>query len=106
MDSRVLRQRAFWKLDRLIAGIFRSADRMPGDLQLLRSARGGVCWKRTGFQSPRPWSITSSRYRIPDYVQYRYRKVWYFRWMPGFLFRALERAGLALCLTGRPAPSR
>jgi hypothetical protein len=31
-----------------------------------------------------PWSV-------PDYVQHRYRKVWYFRWMPPPLFRALER---------------
>jgi 2-polyprenyl-3-methyl-5-hydroxy-6-metoxy-1,4-benzoquinol methylase len=31
-------------------------------------------------------------YRIPDYVQYRYVKVWYFRWMPASLFRSLERA--------------
>ncbi len=30
-------------------------------------------------------------YRIPDYVQYRYVKVWYLRWMPPWLFRALER---------------
>ena len=21
-------------------------------------------------------------YRIPEYVQYRYKMVWYFRWMP------------------------
>lgn len=37
-------------------------------------------------------------YRIADYVQYRYIKVWYFRWMPQWLFRALERAwGWHLC---------
>ena len=39
-------------------------------------------------------------YRIPDYVQYRYRKVWYFRWMPHPLFRWLERHfGWHLCVT-------
>jgi 2-polyprenyl-3-methyl-5-hydroxy-6-metoxy-1,4-benzoquinol methylase len=39
-------------------------------------------------------------YRIPDYVEYRYRKVWYFRWMPASLFRAVERQfGWHLCLT-------
>ena len=43
-------------------------------------------------------------YRIRDYVQYRYVRVWYFRWMPEFLFRALERlAGWHLCLTAVPA---
>jgi SAM-dependent methyltransferase len=39
-------------------------------------------------------------YRIPDYVEYRYRKVWYFRWMPAPLFRRLERRfGWHLCIT-------
>ena len=42
-------------------------------------------------------------YRIPDYVQYRYKKVWYFRWMPKALFHGLERAfGWHLCLTAKP----
>jgi hypothetical protein len=40
-------------------------------------------------------------YRIADYVQYRYRKEWYFRWMPQLMFRALERRfGWHLLLTG------
>ena len=30
-------------------------------------------------------------YRIPDYVEYRYVKEPYFRWMPEPLFRAFER---------------
>ena len=30
-------------------------------------------------------------YRIKDYVQYRYVKVWYFRWMPDSWFRWLEK---------------
>jgi len=39
-------------------------------------------------------------WRIKDYVQYRYVKVWYFRWIPERLFRALERAlGWHLCVT-------
>jgi 2-polyprenyl-3-methyl-5-hydroxy-6-metoxy-1,4-benzoquinol methylase len=41
-------------------------------------------------------------YRIPDYVQYRYVKVWYFRWMPKPLFRWLERHfGWHLCVTAK-----
>jgi len=40
-------------------------------------------------------------YSIPDYVQYSYKRVWYFRWLPRRFFRALERAaGWHLCLTG------
>jgi len=39
-------------------------------------------------------------YRIPDYVEYRYRRVWYFAWMPQPLFRWLERHfGWHLCVT-------
>ena len=39
-------------------------------------------------------------YRIADYVQYRYRKEWYFAWMPHSLFRWLERRiGWHLCVT-------
>ena len=30
-------------------------------------------------------------YRIPDYVEYRYIRSWYFRWMPNSWFRWLER---------------
>jgi SAM-dependent methyltransferase len=39
-------------------------------------------------------------YRIPDYVQYRYRKTWYFAMLPAPLMRALERRfGWHLCVT-------
>jgi 2-polyprenyl-3-methyl-5-hydroxy-6-metoxy-1,4-benzoquinol methylase len=39
-------------------------------------------------------------WRIPDYVEYRYVKVWYFRWIPERWFRKLERAfGWHLCAT-------
>lgn len=42
-------------------------------------------------------------YKISDYVQYRYRKVWYFRWMPRPFFRWLERHfGWHLLITSRP----
>lgn len=41
-------------------------------------------------------------YRIEDYTQYRYRVVWYFRWMPQRVFRWLERRfGWHLCLTAK-----
>ena len=39
-------------------------------------------------------------WRIADYVEYRYVKVWYFRWMPEPLFRLLDRRlGWHLCAT-------
>jgi len=30
-------------------------------------------------------------YKIGDYIRYRYRKVWYFRYLPRYVFRWLER---------------
>ncbi|MFO0899719.1 MAG: class I SAM-dependent methyltransferase [Pirellulales bacterium] len=42
-------------------------------------------------------------YKIEEYKQYRYQKVWYFRWIPRPVFRAFERCfGWHLCLTARP----
>ena len=42
-------------------------------------------------------------YRIKDYVQYQYVKVWYFRWMPAGLFRWLERRlGWHMMAVARP----
>lgn len=48
------------------------------------------------------WADHIFPYRIPDYTQYRYVKVWYFRWMPRRLFRMLERRfGWHLCITAK-----
>jgi len=41
-------------------------------------------------------------YNIPEYKQYQYKKVWYFRYLPHTLFRRLEqRWGWHLCVTAR-----
>lgn len=43
-------------------------------------------------------------YVIPDYVQYRYTREWYFRFVPAMMFRWLERHfGWHLCLTALAA---
>jgi SAM-dependent methyltransferase len=47
--------------------------------------------ERHGFQVTEMWVDHIFPYRIPDYVQYRYVKIWYFRCMPRPLFRWLER---------------
>ena len=39
-------------------------------------------------------------YQLSDYVQYRYEKVWYFRYLPAPVFRWLEgKMGWHLCVT-------
>jgi 2-polyprenyl-3-methyl-5-hydroxy-6-metoxy-1,4-benzoquinol methylase len=46
-------------------------------------------------------------WRIKDYVNYRYTKVWYFRWIPRRLFRKLEHVlGWHLCATAIYEPER
>jgi len=41
-------------------------------------------------------------YSIPEYKNYRYKKVWYFRWLPSSLFRWMEQHwGWHLCITAR-----
>lgn len=43
-------------------------------------------------------------YKISDYIQYRYTKVWYFRYLPNPFFRWLERNfGWHLLITAIPA---
>jgi ubiquinone/menaquinone biosynthesis C-methylase UbiE len=46
-------------------------------------------------------------YRVSDYVNYRYVRNWYFRFMPRPLFEALERRfGWHLCVTAVPSGDR
>ena len=92
----------FWKLDRLIADYSEAQTGCPVTYSYSRRD-GRRLLAEHGFQ------VTDVRvdhifpYRISDYVQYRYQKVWYFRFMPSAFFRALERAvGWHLCLTGMP----
>lgn len=41
-------------------------------------------------------------YAIPEYIKHVYKRVWYFRWMPGRLFHWLEtKIGWHLCVTAK-----
>lgn len=41
-------------------------------------------------------------YSIPEYINYRYKKIWYFNYLPSSLFRWMEqRWGWHLCATAR-----
>ncbi len=94
----------FWKLDRLIADYSEAQTGCPVTYSYSRRM-GRRLLEEHGFR------VTDVRvdhifsYSIPEYVQYRYRKVWYFRWMPRPLYHLLERLwGWHLCLTGTPLP--
>jgi 2-polyprenyl-3-methyl-5-hydroxy-6-metoxy-1,4-benzoquinol methylase len=55
---------------------------------------------RSGFRVTDMFVDHIFPWRIKDYLQYRYVKVWYFRWLPDRVFRMLERRlGWHLCAT-------
>lgn len=91
----------FWKLNRLIAEYSEAQTGCPVTYSYSRA--DGRRWLEShGFRVTDVMVDHIFPYSIPEYVQYQYRKVWYFRWMPNFLFRALERAfGWHLCLTAK-----
>lgn len=91
----------FWDMDRLIAKHSEAQTGCPvtysydrESLRQLVEAHGFKVMKQE-VHHIFPW-------RIPDYVQYRYVKQWYFAWMPEPMFQALERlCGWHLCLTAK-----
>jgi 2-polyprenyl-3-methyl-5-hydroxy-6-metoxy-1,4-benzoquinol methylase len=91
----------FWKLDRLVAEYSEAQSGCPVTYSYSRTEsrrwfdRHGLCVTDVMVDHIFP-------YAIAEYVQYCYKVVWYFRWMPKTLFRALERAfGWHLCLTAK-----
>lgn len=91
----------FWKLDRLIAEHSEAQTGCPVTYSYSRAGARRLL-ETYGFRVTEMMVDHIFPYRIPEYVQHRYRMVWYFRWMPKVLFRALERAfGWHLCLTAK-----
>jgi len=44
-------------------------------------------------------------YSIPEYRNYQYKRVWYFRWLPRAIFRWMEQSwGWHLCVTAKRKP--
>ena len=92
----------FWKLRELIA---RYSEAQEGCPVTYAYTRGEVTklLESNGFKVTEILIDHIFPYSIPHYVQYKYVKVWYFRWMPMFLFRWLERHfGWHLCVTAVP----
>lgn len=89
----------FWRLAELVAQHSEAQTGCPITYTFTsREARDLL--KHYGFQVTETWVDHIFPYRIPDYIQYRYTKVWYWRWMPQFCFRWIERHfGWHLCVT-------
>jgi 2-polyprenyl-3-methyl-5-hydroxy-6-metoxy-1,4-benzoquinol methylase len=80
----------FWKADELIAKYSEAQTGCPVTYSYTRG-EGRELVERNGFRAEQLAVDHVFPYRIRDYVEYRYVKEPYFRWMPDSLFRAFER---------------
>jgi SAM-dependent methyltransferase len=89
----------FWKLPELVAKNSEAQTGCPVTYTYARH-EGRQLLERHGFRVREIRVDHIFPYRIPDYIQYRYVKEPYLRWMPHPLFRSLERRfGWHLLLT-------
>jgi len=95
---------AFWRLAELVE---RHSEAQTGSPVTYTYTRRSIRELLNGFSID---SISVDHifpYRIPDYVQYRYVKVWYLRYLPELAFRWLEkRMGWHLCITAHFASEK
>jgi ubiquinone/menaquinone biosynthesis C-methylase UbiE len=89
----------FWKLSELVAKNSEAQTGCPITYTYSRR-EGRELLEGQGFGVREVAVEHLFPYRIRDYVQYRYVKEFYFRWLPPGLFHALEkRLGWHLCIT-------
>jgi ubiquinone/menaquinone biosynthesis C-methylase UbiE len=93
----------FWRTSELVAAFSEAQTGCPVTYTYTRrSARELV--ERAGLHATSVRVDHVFPYRIRDYVEYRYVKEPYFRWMPEWLFRAFERRfGWHLLITAEAA---
>jgi ubiquinone/menaquinone biosynthesis C-methylase UbiE len=83
-------QGRFWKTDELVAEYSEAQTGCPVTFAYTRGEARELV-ESSGFKVRDLWVDHVFPYRIEDYVEYRYVKEPYFRWMPDSLFRAFER---------------
>jgi hypothetical protein len=79
----------FWKTDQLVAEHSEAQTGCPVTFAYTRDEARELV-ESSGFEVRDLWVDHVFPYRIRDYVEYRYVKQPYFRWMPNSLFRAFE----------------
>jgi 2-polyprenyl-3-methyl-5-hydroxy-6-metoxy-1,4-benzoquinol methylase len=93
----------FWNLAGVIARHSEAQSGCPVTYTYSRREASDIL-QRHGFRVQELFVDHIFPYRITDYVEYRYRKEWYFRMLPAVVFRWLERRlGWHLCMTAQPA---
>jgi ubiquinone/menaquinone biosynthesis C-methylase UbiE len=80
----------FWNLEEIVARHSEAQTGCPVTYTYSRE-QGRRLVEAAGFRVTGLGADHIFPYRIADYVQYRYVREWYFRWMPAPLFRACER---------------
>jgi 2-polyprenyl-3-methyl-5-hydroxy-6-metoxy-1,4-benzoquinol methylase len=89
----------FWRLDEHVA---RHSEAQTGCPVTYTYSHQSLTRLLAPFQVTEVWADHIFPYCIPDYVQYRYVKNWYWRWMPAPLFRWFEgHFGWHLCATAK-----
>lgn len=89
----------FWRLPELVARYSEAQEGCPVTFTFTKKELTTLL-ARYGFRVTEAWVDHIFPYRISDYLQYRYSKVWYFRWLSSDLFRRLEKNfGWHLCVT-------
>lgn len=90
---------AFWNLDEVVARHSEAQTGCPITYTYTRASIGELL---SGFDILDLRVDHIFPYKIEDYVQHRYTKVWYFRHLPPGWFRRLEqRWGWHLCVTAK-----
>lgn len=88
---------AFWKLDKIIPKYSEAQVGSPFSYTYTKKTVRDLL---KGFTVTEAYPEHIFPYRIPDYLKYKYVKVWYFRWLPEPAFRFMERHwGWHLCVT-------
>lgn len=91
----------FWKIDELVAKHSEAQTGCPVTFSYTRKEVRELV-ERPGFRVQDAHVDHVFPYRVRDYLEYRYLKEPYFRWMPDLLFRALEhRFGWHLLVTAK-----
>jgi 2-polyprenyl-3-methyl-5-hydroxy-6-metoxy-1,4-benzoquinol methylase len=91
----------FWKINDLIADYSEAETGCPVTYAYtVREAR--YLMEITGFDVVDVYKEHIFPYKIEDYIQYKYNKVWYFKILPKCVFRFMERTwGWHMCITAK-----